>query len=95
MLIKAPLVAFLTALATRLGTDAAVALETFVAKVYAARRRPGREDGSIQFEDEDSPRTVIVDERLPDEAYQQLADGQLPETGYFLWDEATSSWRAY
>lgn len=49
----------------------------------------------IQFEDEDSPRTVIVDERLPDEAYQQLADGQLPETGYFLWDEATSSWRAY
>lgn len=40
MLIKAPLVAFLTALATRLGTDAAVALETFVAKVYAARGDP-------------------------------------------------------
>jgi hypothetical protein len=93
MLIKAPLIAFLTALATKAGSDAWDALSAFVAKVYAERRRPGREDGAIRFEDD--RRTVILTDRLPDAGYQQLAGGGLPEDGYFVWDEATSSWRRY
>lgn len=93
MVLKAPLIAFLTALATKAGSDAWDALSAFVAKVYAERRRPGREDGAIRFEDD--RRTVILTDRLPDAGYQQLAGGELPEDGYFVWDEATSSWRRY
>jgi hypothetical protein len=95
MLIKAPLVAFLTALAGKLGTDTANALKEFVAKVYAERRRPDRAEGAIRFDDEDHPRTVILVDRVSDEGYRQLAEGELPESGYFVWDEATSSWRKY
>jgi hypothetical protein len=74
MLIKAPLTAFLTALAAKAASDAWDALKAFVAKVYAERRRPGRNDGAIQFEDE--RRTVILTDRLPDEAYQLLRLGR-------------------
>jgi hypothetical protein len=93
MVIKAPLTAFLMALAGKAGSDAWDALRAFVAKVYAERRRPGRDEGAIRFEDE--RRTVILTDRLPDAGYQQLAEGGLPETGYFVWDDETSSWRAY
>ena len=58
-------------------------------------RRPGRDEGAIQFEDEDGPRTVILTDRVPDAGYEQPAGGELPETGYFVWDDETSSWRAY
>lgn len=95
MLIKAPLTAFLTALAAKAGSDAWDALRAFVAKVYAERRRSGRPEGAIQFEDEDGQRTVILTDGVPDAGYEQLAEGELPETGYFVWDEDTSSWRAY
>jgi hypothetical protein len=95
MVIKAPLIAFFTALATRAGSDSWDALRAFVAKVYAERRRPGRDEGAIQLEDEDGARTVILTDRVPDAGYEQLVGGELPETGYFLWDDETSSWRAY
>jgi hypothetical protein len=95
MLIKAPLLAFFTALATKAGSDAWDALAGFVAKVYAERRRWGRPEGTIWLEDEDGPRTVILTDRVPDAGYEQLAAGELPEAGHFVWDEETSSWRAY
>lgn len=95
MLIKAPLLAFLTTLATKAASDAWDALAVFVAKVYAERRRSGRPEGSIRFDDEDGPRTVILTDRIPDAAYEQLARGELPEAGYFVWDDETRSWRAY
>jgi hypothetical protein len=66
-----------------------------VAKVYAERRRSRRPEGAIQFEDEDGQWTVILTDRGPDAGYEQLAGGELPETGYFVWDEDTSSWRDY
>jgi hypothetical protein len=93
MVIKAPLIAFLAAIATKAGSDAWDALRAFVAKVYAERRRPGRGEGAIRFDDDQ--RTVILTDRLPDAAYQQLAGGELPQAGYFVWDDATSTWRAY
>jgi hypothetical protein len=93
MLIKAPLGAFLVAIATKAGTDAWDALKAFVAAVYAERRRPHRSEGTIQFDDDGL--TVILSDDLPDAAYEQLAGGEFPDAGYFLWDDATGSWRRH
>ena len=93
MLIKAPLGAFLMAIATKAGSDAWDALKVLVKRVYAERRRPGHRDGTIRLDDE--ALTVILTLDLPDRAYKQLADGEFPATGYFLWDDASGSWRRY
>jgi len=93
MLIKAPLAIFLTTIATQAGIDAWKALKAFVAAVYAERRRPDRSEGTIRFDDDGL--TVILSDDLPDAAYEELAGGEFPGAGYFLWDDASGSWRRY
>ena len=93
MLIKAPLAGFLMAIATKAGSDAWDALKAFVKRVYAERRRPGRSEGTIRFDDDGQ--TVILTDELPDAAYEQLASGEFPDAGYFIWDHPTGAWRRY
>jgi hypothetical protein len=90
MIVTIPLTAFLTALAGAAGADAWRGLKSFVAGVFEARRAPDRPDGAISWEDE--RRTVILTDRIPDEGFHQLTSGELPASGYFVWDEERGEW---
>jgi hypothetical protein len=91
MIVTFPLTAFLTAFAGAAGADAWRGLKSFVALVFETRRDPGRPDGAIRWEDE--RRTVILTDRIPDDGFRQLTSGDLPASGYFVWDEEQEAWR--
>lgn len=91
MIVTFPLTAFLAAFAGAAGADAWRALKTFVSNVFEARRDPNRTDGVIRWEDE--RRAVILTDRIPDAGFQQLVSGELPASGYFVWDEEQGAWR--
>lgn len=93
MIVTFPLAAFVTGFAAAAGTDAWHALKGFVADVFEARRSPDRPDGAIEWDDE--RRRVILTDRIPDDGFQQLTSGELPGSGYFVWDEEQKEWRGH
>jgi hypothetical protein len=97
--VSAGLVEFVRRFAGAAGEDAWVGLKALVRRLCEARRSAaGRRDGAIRLDarPQDAGRlTVILHDDLPDEAYRALAAGELPATGYYLWDTARGAWRGY
>jgi hypothetical protein len=93
VLIVAPAGVFLTTLAKRAAEDAYQPLKRLVSRVFELRRRPDRPDGAIELAE--NGRTVILTDKIPDEGFRQLAAGELPSTGYFVWDEEEEGWRRF
>jgi hypothetical protein len=68
-------------------------LKRLVVKVFELRRRPDRPDGAIELDE--NGRTVILTDPIPDEGFRQLTEGDLPNSGYFVWDEDDGCWRRH
>jgi hypothetical protein len=93
MVIRAELGIFLAGLVGAAGADAWQTLKRLVARIFELRRRPDRPDGAIELHE--NGRTVILTDRIPDEGFRQLTEGQLPSSGYFVWDEDEGRWLQY
>lgn len=91
MLIKAPLTAFVTALAAKAGSDAWDALREAIARIFATRKHTVRLGGSIVVEDDG--RTVVLKDDLPEDALRALTAGDAPTSGYLIWDPDLQAWR--
>jgi hypothetical protein len=93
LMLKIPLTAFVTGLAAKASEDAWIALKRLVRAIYEARRRPDRADGSIWLDD--GERVVILTDRVSDEGFRQVAAGELPPGGHYVWDRERGGWRGY
>jgi len=91
--IEAPIGVFFTTLAARAAGDAYEPLKRLVLRIFELRRRPDRPDGTIRLDE--NGRTVILTDKIPDEGFRQLTAGELPSTGYFVWDEEKGGWQRY
>ena len=91
MIVKAPLMAFVLALAGKAGGDAWEALRSAINRIYEVRRRADRPDGAIILDE--GGRRVVLTTDLPDEAGRSLIAGELPTTGYVVWDPEAEVWR--
>lgn len=82
--------AFARAAGTAAGADAWQGLKTLVSRVCRARNAGSKRDGAIQLEIDE--RTVILTDDVPDEGIRQVANGELPAAGYYVWDDKRGGW---
>jgi hypothetical protein len=74
------------AFADEAGRDSWRGLKWLVGRVYESRRRHDRKDGSILIEEQTASRQIVLREDLPEKAYREIVEGDLAETGYYVWD---------
>lgn len=86
----APLGVFLSAIAKRAADDTYDALKRWLVQLVEARRE-GR--GQITIDEPD--RDIVLTTETPDEALRQLAAGEIPESGYVVWDDDERVWRRH
>jgi hypothetical protein len=77
------------------GGDAYLAVKRLVAGLYAARRKSSSPQGTVVMMDADSHEWVMLDDDLPDLAWQRLFETEVgkTESGQLRWDPKTESWR--
>jgi len=90
LVLKAPLTAFLTALAAKAGADACDSLRRLVGQLAESR---GARRGQVKIEE--AEREIVLTTETPEDALRLLARGQIPESGYVLWDDDAKVWRRH
>jgi hypothetical protein len=87
---------FFEGFATTFGAGAALALMSLVKKIFKARGKSGRE-GSVTLIDNDTYIHVVINQELPEEAYQRLLDLDFTdidgECGQLHYDPETGEWK--
>jgi hypothetical protein len=90
-----PIGLFLTGFLNAAGQDAYQAVKRLVTDLYAARQISKSRRGTVVLMDVDSHEWVMLDDDLPDLAWQRLFETEVgkTESGQLRWDPKTESWR--
>jgi hypothetical protein len=85
--------AFAAGFGDETGRDAWRGLKALITRTSEVRRGASDRDGVIELEH--GSQTIILTDRIPDEGLRQVADGELPDGGYFVWDAESESWKRH
>ncbi len=86
---------FLNGFLSEAGADAYRSLKSLILKLYEARRQSPAPKSTILLRDEGAHEHVLLDEDLPDKAWQTLFTIEIHQTesGTLRWDFKVEAWR--